>query len=210
MSNRLEQYRRLVELIERQLEQCITSDEFSQLENLIGSDTDARRFYREYLDLHGMLHWGTALTDQSDVASASLDDAALPPSEDGDFSRSVAADSTPARKVARRRSMTTIAALCAAVVVVAAIFLTGRPDEQNQLAGDPVNPSAPQQPEEPATELNGLVADTDETYDRRTANGPVALPLRNGRDSRGGSATAEAGSPITEDTLVARAADKLY
>ena len=207
MSNRLEQYRRLVELIERQLEQCITTDEFAQLEDLIRSDADARTFYREYLDLHGMLHWGTALTDQSDDGAALDENAASVPPDDANLVRPAAtgANST----AAQRRSMTAIVALCAAVVVGAAIFLAGGPDEQNQLAGVPADPTAPQQPEEAQPELNGVVAEADSNRDRGMANGPVKLPLRNGRDARGGSATPESGTPITENTLVARAADKL-
>ena len=54
------QHAKLIELIELQLENRITRDQFRLLEQLIRDDIDARRVYREYMDLHGVLHWDTA------------------------------------------------------------------------------------------------------------------------------------------------------
>jgi hypothetical protein len=206
VSNRLEQYRQLVALIERQLEQCITIEEFAQLERLIQSDADARRFYREYLDLHGMLHWGTALTDQSDFAAADQQSAVvvLQPDTGVVHPVPVVASSSSASATSQRRSTTPIVALCAAVVVGAAIFLSGGTDERNELAGVPAGSTSLREPE--ISVLNGTLSDTG---DRGVANGPVALPLRRGRDAGSGVTTADAGSPAAEDSLVARAADRL-
>lgn len=60
MSSAYVQHAELIELIELQLENRISREQFSQLEQLIRADADGRRVYREYMDLHGVLHWDTA------------------------------------------------------------------------------------------------------------------------------------------------------
>lgn len=60
MSNITTQHAKLIELTELQLEGRISSDQFRLLEQLIRDDANARRVYREYMDLHGVLHWDTA------------------------------------------------------------------------------------------------------------------------------------------------------
>lgn len=207
MSNRRERYRNLVELIERQLEQRITREEFDQLESLIRHDVEARRFYREYLDLHGMLHWGTALTDSSG-ASVSEDDAlfADEPQPVASVARNDAA-STPT-SVAPRRSLTAVVAMCAAVTIAAMIFLSEGPEAHNELAGDPDAGVVPQ-PDSSDGESNSIIADSTPIGDQGTPNGPVALPLRNGdRNSTGSSPTTPSGSE-SGNTLVAKAANHL-
>lgn len=60
MSSLSETYAELVELVELQLESRISPEQFRQLEQIIRDDSAARRVYREYMDLHGVLHWDTA------------------------------------------------------------------------------------------------------------------------------------------------------
>lgn len=207
MSKRLEQYRDLAELIERQLEQRITRDEFEQLEQQIRTDAEARRFYREYLDLHGMLHWGTALTESTapDLAvnDASVFAEAETTSNADHHVRGSRPDSVP-----QRRSLTAVVALCAAVVVASVVFLAGEPEARNELASDPDNVTSPESGDLDGTS-NGLVADATATGDRGTWNGPVELPLRNAGTNGNNPSPKSASGSDSDNTLVARAADKL-
>jgi hypothetical protein len=59
MSSQLEQYQELVELLELQFEERISETEFGRLGELIRNDSAARRFYLQYIDLHGALCYDT-------------------------------------------------------------------------------------------------------------------------------------------------------
>ncbi|MBI1313374.1 DUF1549 domain-containing protein [bacterium] len=212
MSRQFEQFRHLVELIELQLEQCISRDEFAQLEELIRSDAEARRFYREYLDLHGMLHWGTALTDAPELNEQ---ESTEPLSLDLSRVATIAHQPVPATPKPQRqkRSLSAVVALCAAAVVAAVIFLSGQADTRNELVDDSV-PSAPHGPDK--LDPEALIADTTGLPNDRGANGnaatrPVELPSH---QDRSGSTNVAAQLPDAEgssndDRLVARAADSL-
>lgn len=68
-------YSGLFELLELQLEERISADEFARLEAMIRHDSTARRMYLQYIDLHGMLHYDTAaphLTVESAPAESSV------------------------------------------------------------------------------------------------------------------------------------------
>lgn len=206
MNTRLDHYRDLAELIERQLEQRITRDEFEQLEATIRNDAEARRFYREYLDLHGMLHWSTALTGTSDfeaaadeLSGAELSVAASVASEQG--SR-IETSTSP------RRSLTVVVAMCAAVVVAGIVFLSAGPDTPDELAGDP-GPGTSSPADGSAGMSNGLLADSMTNGDRETGSGPVALPLRNAGRKKGDSPSTGSDGSESDNTLVARAASQL-
>lgn len=58
--NLAEQYGELIELLELQLEERISPEQFARLEAIIRDDSQARRLYLEYIDLHGMLYYDTA------------------------------------------------------------------------------------------------------------------------------------------------------
>lgn len=63
MSSLPGQHGKLIELIELQLENRISGEQFRQLEQMIREDAGTRQVYREYMDLHGVLHWDTARVD---------------------------------------------------------------------------------------------------------------------------------------------------
>ena len=59
-----------IELLELQLEGRITFEQFAEFEDTIRSNREARKFYLQYVDLHGALQWDLALgtdTDRSGV-----------------------------------------------------------------------------------------------------------------------------------------------
>ncbi|MDG2360151.1 MAG: hypothetical protein P8M20_10925, partial [Planctomycetaceae bacterium] len=59
-----------IELLEIQLENRITAAQFEQLEETIRSNSAARRFYLQYMDLHGALQWDLAATADADRAAS--------------------------------------------------------------------------------------------------------------------------------------------
>jgi hypothetical protein len=72
-SNLAEQYGELIELLELQLEERISPEQFARLEAIIRDDSRARRLYLQYVDLHGMLHYDTAAPHVSaEPASATV------------------------------------------------------------------------------------------------------------------------------------------
>lgn len=74
MTNPLEQSELtgFIELLEMQLEDRITAEQFEQLEETIRSNDAARKFYLQYVDLHGALQWDLALTADADRAAEGL------------------------------------------------------------------------------------------------------------------------------------------
>ena len=71
MTNPLEQSELsgFIELLELQLEGRITFEQFEQLEETIRSNSEARKFYLQYMDLHGALQWDLAATADADRAA---------------------------------------------------------------------------------------------------------------------------------------------
>ncbi|MDA0284349.1 MAG: DUF1549 domain-containing protein [Planctomycetota bacterium] len=55
-----------LDLLELQVEDRITPEQFTELEATIRADNGARQLYIQYMDLHGSLHWDLALTADSD------------------------------------------------------------------------------------------------------------------------------------------------
>jgi hypothetical protein len=55
-----------IELLEMQLEDRITAEQFEQLEETVRSNSEARKFYLQYMDLHGALQWDLAATTDAD------------------------------------------------------------------------------------------------------------------------------------------------
>lgn len=63
MSSQVKDYSELTELLELQFEDRISASEFRRLEQIIRGDADSRRFYLQYVDLHGALYYDTASTE---------------------------------------------------------------------------------------------------------------------------------------------------
>jgi hypothetical protein len=74
MTNPLEQsdLTDFIELLELQLEDRITVEQFEQFEETIRSNSAARKFYLQYVDLHGALQWDLAATADADRAAEGL------------------------------------------------------------------------------------------------------------------------------------------
>lgn len=168
MSNPFNNHVELVTLIERQLESCISQDEFARLESLVRSSRSARRFYREYLDLHGMLHWEAAQSSDSVVPETAAKAAAFTPATS-------AADLTsPVRSSELmenpRRYASRLAVLAAGLLVLSASFIwwSANPGNQPVASFNPM-PTVPAQ--------DSLVTDTAEpAVPDLPERGPVKLP----------------------------------
>lgn len=59
-------------LLEGVCEDRLSEQQWQRLEHWIVSDATARRIYRDYIELHGELHWDTALAEQPTAAMPSL------------------------------------------------------------------------------------------------------------------------------------------
>ena len=72
------QYQELFELMETLCESRLTSEQTTRLEEIVVNDPAARQVYLKYIDLHGTLHWDTAISAVDDpeipiVGRAKLD-----------------------------------------------------------------------------------------------------------------------------------------
>ena len=61
-----------IELLELRLEDRISAEQFEQLEETIRSNSEARKFYLQYVDLHGALQWDLAATADADRAASEV------------------------------------------------------------------------------------------------------------------------------------------
>lgn len=66
MTNRHRKFAELTTLIEALCENRITPGQVALLEEIVLNDAEARRYYLDYIDLHGSLYWDTAIGDESD------------------------------------------------------------------------------------------------------------------------------------------------
>lgn len=124
----------LVELIELQLEDQLSPEQFAELEQTIRSSDEARRLYIEYLDLHGVLHWDLALTGDSAspaevAASGNVATRGQPESP------------VPQRKFTRTAIAASACSLAALAVLIVALLDTGDAPDQPSLAGTGENSS---------------------------------------------------------------------
>ncbi len=156
------QHPELVELLELLIEERLSSTQFAQLESLVRSDASARRFYIEYMDLHGTLHWNTAASS----------DRFLP--EEVDFT----CDLVPAAAAPTSRSRyKQLAIAITALGLILAVTVTVFNKPQNQVAKQDNN--NPQQidpaPQKNSTTPNELVANNTQSKDGMSEAGPVEL-----------------------------------
>ncbi len=136
----------LWELMESLCEQRLTSAQASRLEELVLSDPEARSLYLKYIDLHGALHWDTAIGAEGIAASAEmgplaaslplplmegLDSLGLPTRQSTDV---VAFSATNESQRARRRSITAVAvAACVVVVSLTLSMFWGRQSSWHEI-----------------------------------------------------------------------------
>ncbi|MAG94112.1 MAG: hypothetical protein CMJ48_10220, partial [Planctomycetaceae bacterium] len=108
----------LAELMNALCDEYITDAQVARLEELILVDEEARRFYLDYIDLHGTLHWDTAVSDEDDRVAEPV----------GEFAQSRSEGTDAAATTRRRRGVA--ASLAACVVVVIAIAALNAPEHQ--------------------------------------------------------------------------------
>ena len=124
-----------IELLEIQLENRITAAQFEQLEETIRSNSAARRFYLQYMDLHGALQWDLAATADADRAAS---EGPQPASENAVTTvREEAVETFSQSKSARWVAMA--ASVCCILLVFVVSGLVNDPQEPGGL--DIVGPS---------------------------------------------------------------------
>lgn len=125
IANMAEQYGELIELLELQLEERISSEQFAQLESTIRDDAEARRLYLQYIDLHGMLHYDTAAPHVSSepVSANVITIETLAPEV-----TAASASSSVARTPRRRQSTSYLPAAVSCLVLAAVVGLLAIPD----------------------------------------------------------------------------------
>lgn len=123
MTNPFEQseFSELIELLELQLEDRILPEQFEQLESMIRSSSEARRFYLQYVDLHGALHWDLALTADADRAGGEEFTAGEAVTEPDQVAATAHGRHASERRI--RRAAVAVSACClVAVLVISGLF----------------------------------------------------------------------------------------
>ncbi len=111
----------LREILEALVEERITSEQSSRFAELTRHDAAARRYYLEYIELHGNLHWDAAQSEMGveRVAPSSVGDVDF----QGSFSRSATARVSTANRPPNRRSRLPFAMTVAVGSLLAVAFL---------------------------------------------------------------------------------------
>jgi len=108
----------LLKLLEAACEERLSAEQVTRLEDVLTESEECRKLYREYMMLHGMLYWDTAVGSKSDVE--------LPQSTPGPSTRSPQTRTASARF--QRISWTV--GLVSAIAIIAGIFLSADPSPQ--------------------------------------------------------------------------------
>jgi hypothetical protein len=172
MTNPLEQsdLTDFIELLEMQLEDRITVAQFEQLEETIRSNSEARRFYLQYMDLHGALQWDLAATADADRAASEVRQPANQTSVTA--ARDKSSEMFSQNKSARWFAVA--ASVCCLVLVFVVSGLVNGPQEPN---GTDIVDSSTHEDDLSPIEENGpstLIADTVPTpRDIRPAQLPI-------------------------------------
>jgi len=179
MSNSFNNHAELVTLIERQLESRISQDEFARLETLVRNSPSARCFYREYLDLHGMLHWEAAQSSDSAVSQTVMKEAADVPASSAACQTIPVTTHRPVRTP--RRFAFRLTALFAGLLAMVASFIWWSVSHSGpQMALPDPAPVVPAQ--------DALVADATAEVPQLPERVPVKLPEQPLRSRPDGSA----------------------
>jgi len=132
----MEQFQELAELLELQLEGRISAKQFRRLEDLIRVDVVARRFYREYVDLHGMLYWDAANASEGELTEdvASTGEVELSSVLSTGADRGSLADDTGRKR--RRRILVTTVSACVLLLAVWPLAFDGDNRGDRDVAGN--------------------------------------------------------------------------
>lgn len=127
MTNPLEQsdLTDFIELLEMQLEGRLTVAQFEQLEETIRSNSEARTFYLQYMDLHGALQWDLAATADADRAANNL----LQPASKSEATAARDESSETFSENKSARWVAVSAAVCCLVLVFVVSELVNGPQE---------------------------------------------------------------------------------
>lgn len=174
MSSRLKGHHELLTLLEAVCEDRLSAAENDRLESLLAEDVDARKIYRQYMLLHGTLHWDTAIETDSLIGRQ------LPGPQPVN---SVRPAEVSVNASTRTRRIVWTAGVVAAMLLVAAVILTG------DLFPNLTDPGHPNLVADNANQ-NGNLINPDNT--ERSSNGnpdsrkPVRIPevVKKNRDNR--------------------------
>ena len=146
----------IVALIELMLEERISPEQFRQLEDAVQQDAAVRRFYIEYLDLHGLLHWNNALSATD---------------RDEDFEpRLLVAKPAP---IASRRRLSVLLASVTALIVIVGVVAFWQPNATQVARNDLPRLNSIQQPN--GVPLPNAFVGANQT---ETVAAPIELPSR--------------------------------
>ncbi|MFT4554901.1 MAG: DUF1549 and DUF1553 domain-containing protein [Planctomycetales bacterium] len=192
MTNPLEQSElsSFIELLELQLEDRITFEQFEQLEETIRSNSEARKFYLQYMDLHGALHWDLALTADADSATTERQPADTQSLVTSSAANEVSTQNRSARWVA------VAASVCCLVLV---FVISGLVDSPQQPSDGTIVESPAVDGASPTTlnEDGPILVVTDDSSPRHLK--PAQLPIVDKPSSTNGS-TDQTQSPINVAT----------
>jgi len=176
MNGPSERQSELFELLELMFEQRIEPAQFARLEDLIRNDAVLRRAYREYVDLHGLLHWDTAAGAGAAPAGPSVTEA--PTTRQSTAAPAASAEAAMfSRQTARawRKAFPVAAAACLLAVSCLALLMQAVPwpgvdnggnrpgvplagtDEHSAPSGTQVSPIGPELPVSPLPRTDGPV-----------------------------------------------------
>ncbi|HEX4070111.1 MAG TPA: hypothetical protein VHX68_03045, partial [Planctomycetaceae bacterium] len=121
-----DEFTELREILEALCEERATSAQLTRLEDLARNDAAARRFYLEYIDLHGNLHWDAAQGHSAEEAAvpfvkAELETPPRPSRQPAPVVLSSTLPVTPARRTRRPVVLAFVAGGAAIVVALLAI-----------------------------------------------------------------------------------------
>ena len=188
-------------LLEAVCEDDLTMPQAARLEEILKSDADARRYYLEYLDLHGALYWDTAVGGDSEAPaglSAAGDVIATRPVVPAGARNTAGAGVAPELASSRRRFARLVPAVVLAllVAVVAVVFGLRRGDGGRPLVRDDGPQAAPQNQAERSGADGIRPGDTPIERDNRHRR-PFEFPGRDGsRDGNTPSVAQGSNTPV--------------
>jgi len=161
----------LLKLLEAACEDRLSVEQGAQLEELLKQNDSARKLYREYMLLHGLLYWDTAVSSESSIDLSE---------NSKQVAETVSLASPSAKSNPRRLKRTAwVTGLVSAIALIIGVFLTADPFD-----GPQPSPSDNLASEETTTDNTPeaektVVANNNETRKPATIQAIVALDHQN-------------------------------
>ena len=116
MSSRINGHHELLKLLEAVCEDRLSADQGHRLESLLSDDAEARKFYREYMLLHGTLYWDTAIETDSLIGQQLTNRKSVQMTSQADFA---------SKKPSLARRVIWTVGVVSAMALISAVILTG-------------------------------------------------------------------------------------